>query len=280
MSVVAEHKQGTLFMLVGPGGVGKNAILDQLLVQVSDIKQLATATTRGPRKGEEHGKQRWFVTLDEFKQMISDEKLVEYQEVHAGVYYGVPKFALETAFEAGQDLVADIDFHGAIKIRAGYMQNSVSIFVAPPNMEILAERLIARQDSQQSIDDRLHRAAEEMLYATEADFVIVNWNLDDAIKQAIQLITAIRQKSPNILPNITTTFSTTVITSTTGQKRMGTILKGEKPTRVALNLVRDSGVEQPDPTRLFFAKIPITVDFDDQLRRYHIDYEFIYEGGA
>lgn len=280
MSVVAEHKQGTLFMLVGPGGVGKNAILDQLLVQVSDLKQLATATTRGPRKGEEHGKQRWFVTLDEFKQMISDEKLVEYQEVHAGVYYGVPKFALETAFAAGQDLVADIDFHGAIKIRAGYMQNSVSIFVAPPNMEILAERLIARQDSQQSIDDRLHRAAEEMLYATEADFVIVNWNLDDAIKQAIQLITAIRHKSPNILPNITTTFSTTVITSTTGQKRMGTILKGEKPTRVALNLVRDSGIEQPNPTRLFFAKIPITVDFDEQLRRYHIDYEFIYEGGA
>ncbi|MCU0480292.1 MAG: hypothetical protein MUE54_03675 [Anaerolineae bacterium] len=280
MSVVAEHKQGTLFMLVGPGGVGKNAVLDQLLVQVSDIKQLATATTRGPRKGEEHGKQRWFVTLDEFKQMIADEKLVEYQEVHAGVYYGVPKFALESAFEAGQDLVADIDFHGAIKIRAGYMQNSISIFVAPPNMDILAERLIARQDSQQSIDDRLHRAAEEMLYATEADFVIVNWNLDDAIKQAIQLITALRQKSPNILPNITTTFSTTVTISSTGQKLMGTVLKGEKPTRIALNLLRDNGIVQPDANHLFFAKTPITVDFDEQQRRYHIDYEFVYEDGS
>lgn len=279
MSVVAEHKQGTLFMLVGPGGVGKNAILDQLLIKVSDIKQLATATTRAPRKGEEHGKQRWFVTLDEFKQMIADEKLVEYQEVHAGVYYGVPKFALETAFDSGQDLVADIDFHGAIKIRAGYMQNSVSFFVAPPNMDILAERLIARQDDQQSIDDRLHRAAEEMLYATEADFVIVNWSLDDAVKQASQLITSIRQKSPNILPNIITTFSTTVILKSTGQKWMGTIAKNEKPTRIALNLLRDNGIEHPQADQLYFAKNPITVDFNEQLRRYHIDYEFTYQDG-
>lgn len=276
MSVVAEHKQGILFMLVGPGGVGKNAILDQLLLKASDLKQLATATTRGPRKGEEHGKQRWFVTLDEFKQMIADEKLVEYQEVHAGVYYGVPKFALETAFEAGQDLVADIDFHGAIKIRAGYMQNSVSFFVAPPNMDILAERLIARQDDQQSIDDRLHRAAEEMLYATEADFVIVNWTLTDAVGQAMQLITEIRKKSSNVLPNIITTFSTTVIMKSTGQKWVGSVMKGEKPTRMALNLLRDNGIENPQSHLLFFAKNPITVDFNEQLRRYHIDYEFVY----
>ncbi len=279
MSVVAEHKQGILFMLVGPGGVGKNAILDQLLIKVGDLKQLATATTRGPRKGEEHGKQRWFVTLDEFKQMIADEKLVEYQEVHAGVYYGVPKFALETAFEAGQDLVADIDFHGAIKIRAGYMQNSVSFFVAPPNMDILAERLIARQDDQQSIDDRLHRAAEEMLYATEADFIIVNWSLSDAVGQAMQLITEIRKKSFSVLPNITTTFSTTVILKSTGQKWIGSIMKGEKPTRIALNLLRDNGIENPQSEHLFFAKNPITVDFNEQLRRYHIDYEFTYQDG-
>ena len=279
MSVVADEKQGVLFMLVGPGGVGKNAILDQLLVKVSDLKQLATATTRGPRKGEEHGKQRWFVTLDEFKQMIADNRLVEYQEVHPGVYYGVPKVALESAFESGQDLVADIDFNGAIKIRAGYMQNTIAFFIAPPSMEILAERLIARQDDQQSIKDRIHRSAEEMLYAPEADFVIVNWNLTDAIGQVHQLITEIRKHNTHILPNITTTFSTSVIIPATQKLTTGAIPRGEKPTHIAMSLLRGEGID-PIPEKLFFADTPVTVDFDEPNRRYHIAYHFSYQDEA
>lgn len=276
MSVVADEKQGVLFMLVGPGGVGKNAILDQLLVKVSDLKQLATATTRGPRKGEEHGKQRWFISLDEFKQMIADEQLVEYQEVHPGVYYGVPKMALESAFESGQDLVADIDFNGSIKIRAGYMQNTIAFFITPPSMEILAERLIARQDDQQSIKDRIQRAAEEMLYAPEADFVIVNWNLTDAIGQVLQLVNQIRTQSTPILPNITTTFSTTVTIPTTQHTTTGAIPRGEKPTHIAMSLLREADID-PIPEKLFFADIPVTVTFDEHNRRYHIGYYFSYQ---
>lgn len=277
MSVVAEHKQGMLFMLVGPGGVGKNAILDQLLVRVDNLKQLATATTRGPRKGEEHGKQRWFVSLDEFKQMITDEKLVEYQEVHAGVYYGVPKFSLESAFEAGQDLIADIDFHGATKIRALYLPNTIAFFVAPPNMDILLERLVARQDDIQSIEDRLHRSAEEMLYATEADYVIVNWNLTDAVNQAMLLMRQIRENQSNILPNITTTFLTTVKISKTDKSYTATISKGVKPTHIAQTILHDNGVENPNPDRLFFDKPPIVVNYDEHNRHYSITYNFRYE---
>lgn len=277
MSVVAEHKQGMLFMLVGPGGVGKNAILDQLLVRVDNLKQLATATTRGPRKGEEHGKQRWFVSLDEFKQMIADEKLVEYQEVHAGVYYGVPKFALESAFEAGQDLIADIDFHGATKIRALYLPNTIAFFVAPPNMDILLERLVARQDDMQSIEDRLHRSAEEMLYATEADYVIVNWNLTDAIGQAMLLMRQIRENQPNILPNITTTFLTTVKIAKTDKTYTATIPKGVKPTQIAHTILHDNGVENPNADHLFFDKPPIVVNYDEHNRHYSITYHFRYE---
>lgn len=277
MSVVAEHKQGMLFMLVGPGGVGKNAILDQLLMRVDNLKQLATATTRGPRKGEEHGKQRWFVTLDEFKQMIADEKLVEYQEVHAGVYYGVPKFALESAFEAGQDLIADIDFHGATKIRALYLPNTIAFFVAPPNMDILLDRLLARQDDMQSIEDRLTRSAEEMLYATEADYVIVNWNLTDAVGQAMLLIRQIRENQPHILPSITTTFTTQVTIAKTGNTLTANIPKGIKPTHIAHATLRENGIENPKPDRLFFDKPPVVVKYDEHNRHYSITYHFRYE---
>ncbi len=280
MSVVAEHKQGMLFMLVGPGGVGKNAILDQLLVRVDNLKQLATATTRGPRRGEEHGKQRWFVTLDEFKQMIADEKLVEYQEVHAGVYYGVPKFALESAFEAGQDLIADIDFHGATKIRALYLTNTFAFFVAPPNMDILLDRLIARQDDMQSIEDRLRRSAEEMLYATQADYVIVNWNLNDAVAQAMLLIRQIRDNQPHILPNITTAFSVIVTIVQTGKSYTATVPKGIKPTQIAHTLLRENGVDNPNPEKLFFDKPPIVVNYDEHNRHYSITYHFRYEDEA
>ena len=280
MSVVAEHKQGMLFMLVGPGGVGKNAILDQLLMRVDNLKQLATATTRGPRKGEEHGKQRWFVSLDEFKQMIADEKLVEYQEVHAGVYYGVPKLALESAFEAGQDLIADIDFHGATKIRALYLPNTIAFFVAPPNMDILLERLVARQDDIQSIEDRLHRSAEEMLYATEADYVIVNWNLTDAVAQAMLLMRQIRENQPHILSNIVTSFSTTVKIAKTQTIYTATIPKGIKPTRIAQTILRENGVKNPNPDYLFFDKPPIVVNYDEHNRHYSITYHFRYEDEA
>ena len=280
MSVVAEHKQGMLFMLVGPGGVGKNAILDQLLMRVDNLQQLATATTRGPRKGEEHGKQRWFVSLDEFKQMIADEKLVEYQEVHAGVYYGVPKFALESAFEAGQDLIADIDFHGATKIRALYLPNTIAFFVAPPNMDILLERLVARQDDIQSIEDRLHRSAEEMLYATEADYIIVNWNLTDAIGQAMLLMRQIRENQPHILSNIVTSFSTTVKIAKTQTIYTATIPKGIKPTHIAQTILRENGVENPNPDYLFFDKPPIVVNYDEHNRHYSITYHFRYEDEA
>lgn len=277
MSVVAEHKQGMLFMLVGPGGVGKNAILDQLLKRVDNLKQLATATTRPPRRGEEHGKQRWFVTLDEFKQMIADDKLVEYQEVHAGVYYGVPKHALESAFAAGQDLIADIDFHGATKIRAMYLNNTFAFFVAPPNMDLLLKRLEARQDDAHSIQDRLNRAPEEMLYATEADFVIVNWNLDDAVNQAILLIRQIRQNRASVLPNITTTFTSVVTVPKTAQSYTSAVPKGVHPTEIARKMVCQNGVVNFDPDHLFFDDPPVVVHYDQHKRHYSITYQFRYE---
>jgi guanylate kinase len=180
--------RGLIFVMVGPGGVGKNTLMKAVLPKLQNLRQLPTVTTRLPRAGEEHGRERFFVALDEFRRMIDGGELVEHEEVTPGKYYGVPRRYLEQALRAGQDLIADIEYSGAAKVKQFYPDNAVLIFIAPPEPEVLAERMRERGESEQGIAERLARVQREMGFQNACKYSIVNDVVEDAIEELCRVI--------------------------------------------------------------------------------------------
>ncbi len=198
--MTSQTFQGMLFVLVGPGGVGKNAILKSVLERVDNLSQLATATTRAPRGDEQHGKQRLFVSHGEFKRMIAANELAEHQEVHTGDYYGVPRTSIENPITNGQDLIADIDMHGANTLRAAYPNNIVLVFITPPGstlenmLAVLKERLETRDATAEQASQRLQRAPDELAFAPQCDYLIINDHLEKAVESLYGIILAERSR--------------------------------------------------------------------------------------
>lgn len=198
--------KGLLFILVGPGGVGKNTLMEAVLPRFEYLTQLATVTTRAVRPNEVPGKHHVFVTLDEFKRLIEANELVEYEQVHPGKYYGVPRSPLEQAIITGHDLIADIEVSGAARVRAAYPHNTIVIFIKPPSLEVLAERMRARGEKEAGIVERMERAAREMTFANQCNHVIINdeGEFERAIEQLFNIITLERQRRvSNALNDIT-----------------------------------------------------------------------------
>lgn len=188
MIALNKPLRGLLFIMVGPGGVGKNALMQTVLPRFAHLQQLPTATTRAPREGELNGRERLFVTLDEFNRMIAHGELIEHEEVHPGKFYGVPRKQVEDALYDGIDLIADIEIAGAEKVRAAYPHNTVLIFIAPPSMSALRERMEHRHETQSGIHERLVRAEREMRFQSRCKYVIINDVLETASRQLEQVI--------------------------------------------------------------------------------------------
>ncbi len=180
--------RGLIFVMVGPGGVGKNTLMKAVLPRIENLRQLPTVTTREPRAGEEHGRERFFVAPDDFRRMIDADDLVEYEEVTPGKYYGVPRRYLENALRAGQDLIADIEYAGASRVRQAYPDNAVLIFIAPPAPDVLAERMRDRGESEQGIADRLARVQREMNFKNACKYIIVNADVHQAAEELCRVI--------------------------------------------------------------------------------------------
>jgi guanylate kinase len=190
-----SQRQGLLFAIIGPPGVGKNELMRDALARLPDLHQLATATTRPRRSNEQHGRERLFVTEEQFSQMIADGDLLEWQQVH-GNRYGVPRETVEAAFAAGRDLTADIDVLGATYIRSLYPDNVILIFVQPPSMAELARRMRARgEDTEAQIKTRLKRVQMELTYAPICDYRIINDDFDTAAAELRAIITEARTRS-------------------------------------------------------------------------------------
>ncbi len=182
-------QEGLLFILVGPSGAGKNTLMKRVQEQIPDLPQLPTVTTRPKRADEQEGREHRFVSRAEFEQMIATDALVEYQPVHKGNLYGTPRDALEQAFAQGNDLIADIDFLGARKIRQTYPQNTILIFVTPAHMDTLAERIQQRGElSFGELETRLARARFEMTFATQCDYIVLNELLEPATEHLRQIV--------------------------------------------------------------------------------------------
>jgi guanylate kinase len=171
----SQRRQGLLFLLVGPPGVGKNTLMKTVLARpVGRLRQLPTATTRPIRPNEQQGREHLFVTHDEFRRMIANNELIEWQNVHKDDLYGMPRATVENAIINEDDLIADIDVLGATYLRSVYPDNVILIFIAPLSNEDLIERMRKRGETETTIATRMQRVEMEMPYAPLCDYLIVN----------------------------------------------------------------------------------------------------------
>ncbi len=178
---MGEAKTGLFFALVGPGGAGKTTLLKAALGQIDNLRQLATATTRAPRAGEAHGRERYFLNEAEFVAQIRANAFYEYEEVHPGTFYGTPRADIDAALCAGRDLIADIDAKGACFLRVALPSNLCLVFVAPPDISTLRARLEGRGDAAVATQARIDRFTWEMAFADVCDEMIVNETLASAV---------------------------------------------------------------------------------------------------
>lgn len=183
-------KKGKVIIVSAPSGCGKSTILNHLFDRGEiDMQFSVSATNRPPRPGETDGVNYYFLTDEEFRKAVAEERFVEYEEVYMGRFYGTLKNEVERITAEGHNLVMDIDVKGALNVKRIYGDDAVCIFIAPPSVAALKERLEGRgTETPESIADRVGRAEYELSFADRFDHVVVNDNLDEAIDNVERLI--------------------------------------------------------------------------------------------
>ncbi len=174
-------RKGILVVASGFSGAGKGTIMKKLMSEHGENYALSiSATTRAPRPGEEHGKDYFFLTTEEFEAMIARDELVEYAK-YVSNYYGTPRAYVEEQLEAGKNVILEIEIQGALKIKEKFPE-TVLMFITAPSAEELKERLIGRgTETQDVIDARMSRAYEESLGVENYDYLVVNDDLDACV---------------------------------------------------------------------------------------------------
>ena len=173
-----------------PSGAGKSTIVNHLLGLRDDLEFSISATSRAPRGQEKHGTEYYFFSTEEFRQMIAEDKFVEYEEVYAGSFYGTLKSEVERIWAKGHAIVFDIDVQGGVNLKRIFGDKALSVFIQAPSVEALRERLIGRgTDTEEAIERRVAKAASEMEFAAgKFDHVLINDNLETALAEAERVI--------------------------------------------------------------------------------------------
>ena len=186
-------RRGLLIILSSPSGAGKSTLAARLRSWDSTLNFSVSATTRAPRPGEEHGREYYFHSLEEFQDMVAKGDMLEHAEVF-GNYYGSPKGPVEEAINTGRDVLFDIDWQGGQQVRASALGKHVlSIFILPPSIPELERRLYARaQDSKEVIDGRMSKSRDEISHWPEYDYVLVNEDLDETEARLKTIVAAER----------------------------------------------------------------------------------------
>jgi len=183
-------EQGKLIIISAPSGSGKSTIIGRIMEDESLRLAFSVSATTRPRRGQEvHGVDYYFKTVEEFKQMIECDELVEYQEVYEGRFYGTPKSEVERITGMGKNVVLDLDVLGGVNVKKLYGDRALSIFIQPPSVEVLRQRLIKRgTDSMEDIQARVDKAEFEISIGPQFDYTVINDDLDTAVAQVHDLI--------------------------------------------------------------------------------------------
>ena len=180
---------GKLIIFSAPSGSGKSTIINYLLKQNLNLAFSISATSRPPRGEEKHGVEYFFLSPDEFRQRISNNEFLEYEEVYKDRYYGTLKAQIEKQLEAGQNVVFDVDVVGGCNIKKFNGDRALSLFIQPPCVEELRRRLIGRgTDAPEVIEHRVAKAEYELSFASKFDKVIINDDLEAAKAEALKVI--------------------------------------------------------------------------------------------
>ncbi|WP_028782722.1 guanylate kinase [Thalassobacillus devorans] len=181
------EEKGILFILSGPSGVGKGTVRKSLFEQSTDLRYSISMTTRGAREGETDGVDYFFKSREEFERLIAEGKLLEHAE-YVGNYYGTPREYVEETLENGKDVFLEIEVQGALQVKQNFPQG-VFIFLIPPSLEELKDRIVSRgTETEEKVKNRLHTASEEIEMMDAYDYVVVNDEVDNAVKKVQSIV--------------------------------------------------------------------------------------------
>ena len=180
------NKQGILTVVSGFSGAGKGTLMKALLEKYDSALSIS-ATTRAPREGEQNGREYYFLSKEEFEDMIRKEELIEWAK-YVDNYYGTPKRYVEKQLAEGKNVILEIEIQGALNVKKMF-PDALLIFVTPPNAETLRERLVGRgTEDMDTINKRMKRAAEESEYMSQYDYITVNDVLEDCVEDMNRVI--------------------------------------------------------------------------------------------
>jgi len=187
-------RRGLCLVLAAPSGAGKTTLSRALLEQDDALSLSISVTTRERRLGEKEGKHYFFITQERFDEMVVQDELLEYARVF-GRSYGTPRGPVQAAMAAGQDVMFDIDWQGFRQLQATLGKDVVGVFIKPPSLDVLRERLAKRGDGPEQVAARMEHAGAEISHAQEFDFVVENHDLDVALADLRAILRASRLAS-------------------------------------------------------------------------------------
>ena len=186
---MSVRTKGKLIIFSAPSGSGKTTLAKYILSNIKNVTFSVSACSRKPREGEKNGVEYFFLSVEEFKQKIAENAFVEWEEVYHNHYYGTLISEVEKIRNLGNHILFDVDVIGGLNIKKKYGDEALAIFVKPPSVEVLIERLYSRStDSPEAIKTRIEKAEHELSFQNQFDVIIVNDDLDKAKKQTLELV--------------------------------------------------------------------------------------------
>lgn len=180
---------GKLIIFSAPSGAGKTTIVRHLLKKYPELSFSISATTRERRGDEVDGKDYYFISQSDFLHKIAQKEFVEFEEVYSGTFYGTLRAEIERIWAKGQHVIFDIDVEGGLHLKRKYAEKALAIFVDPPSLEVLIERLTGRgTDAPEKLAERFKKAEKELKYAGRFDVVLKNHHLQTACDEAEKLV--------------------------------------------------------------------------------------------
>ena len=184
-----DKGRGLLIVISGPSGAGKGTICKSFLERNSEVAISVSATTRSPRNGEVDGINYYFMSKEQFKEKIEANDFLEYAEVYDN-FYGTPKSNVEQLLESGKDVILEIDIQGALKVKEN-TEEGVFIFILPPSMEELKQRIINRgSETPESLMRRFNSAYQEINYISKYNYAVVNDTVENAVNKIENILAA------------------------------------------------------------------------------------------